>query len=187
MDEHPVRLVVDDDLERNRLTVFFRLILAIPHLIWVTLWTIAVVVVAICNWVTTLVAGRPPRPLHRFLCSYTRYTVQLSAYLHLVVNPYPPFLGETGEYEVDLRLPDPAAQPRWKTLIRIVLALPALLLSSVLGGAGGPVLNARGNAALRSYSSGGGALSGFCAFLGWFASVVTGRMPRGLRDAAASR
>ena len=185
MDEHPVRLVVDDDLERTRLTVFFRLILAVPHLIWVTLWTITVVVVAICNWVATLVAGRPPRPLHRFLCAYTRYTVQLSAYLHLVVNPYPPFLGETGEYEVDLRLPAPAAQPRWKTLIRIVLALPALLLSSVLGGSGGPVLNARGNAALRSYSSGGGALSGFCAFLGWFATVVTGRMPRGLRDAAA--
>ena len=27
---HPIRLVVNDDLQRNRLTVFFRLILAIP-------------------------------------------------------------------------------------------------------------------------------------------------------------
>ena len=34
--QHPVRLVVSDDLQRNRLTVFFRLILAIPHFIWVT-------------------------------------------------------------------------------------------------------------------------------------------------------
>ena len=35
MNEHPVQLVVEDDLQRNRLTVFFRLILAIPHFIWV--------------------------------------------------------------------------------------------------------------------------------------------------------
>ena len=32
---HPIHLVVTDDLERNRLTVFFRLILAIPLFIWV--------------------------------------------------------------------------------------------------------------------------------------------------------
>ena len=31
---HAVRLVVDDDLKRSRLTVFFRPILAIPHLLW---------------------------------------------------------------------------------------------------------------------------------------------------------
>ena len=32
---HPIHLVVTDDLSRNRLTVFFRAILVIPHLIWV--------------------------------------------------------------------------------------------------------------------------------------------------------
>ena len=31
---HPIRLVVTDDLQRNRLTSFFRLIVAIPHLVW---------------------------------------------------------------------------------------------------------------------------------------------------------
>jgi len=31
---HPVRLTVEDDYVRSRLTVFFRLLLAIPHLIW---------------------------------------------------------------------------------------------------------------------------------------------------------
>jgi hypothetical protein len=60
MDEHPVQLVVEDDLRRNRLTVFFRLILAIPHLIWVFLWSIAIVFVGIATWVATLVRGRPP-------------------------------------------------------------------------------------------------------------------------------
>jgi hypothetical protein len=185
MDEHPVRLALDDDLHRNRLTVFFRLILAIPHFIWISLWTLIAIVVAVANWIATLVLGTPPRSLHRFLSAYTRYTVQLSAYLHLVVDPYPPFLGESGEYEVDLHLPGPMPQPRWKTLIRIVLALPALFLSAVLGGIGGPTINFRGGRYGRTSSGGGGALAGFCAFLGWFASLATGRMPRGLRDAGA--
>ena len=46
MDAHPVRLVVEDDLERNRLTVFFRLILAIPHIVWLILWTVAAWIVS---------------------------------------------------------------------------------------------------------------------------------------------
>ena len=32
--QHPVRLVVRDDLRRTRLTVLFRLLLAIPHFFW---------------------------------------------------------------------------------------------------------------------------------------------------------
>jgi Domain of unknown function (DUF4389) len=184
--EHPVRLVVEDDLRRSRLTVFFRLLLTIPHFIWVTLWSIAVLFAAIANWVATLVVGTPPRGLHRFLCAYIRYTVHLNAYLHLVANPYPGFMGEEGEYPVDVRLPEPAPQPRWKTLIRIILALPALAISAVLGGTGGPSIYYTRS---RRYSSGGGggggALSGVCAFLGWFASLARGRMPKGLRDAGA--
>ena len=184
MEPHPVRLVVEDDLERNRVTVFFRLILAIPHLIWVTLWTIAAVLVGIVNWFATLITGRPPAGIHRFLSSYVRYSVQLNAYVYLVANPYPGFLGEEGEYEVDVRLPPPAPQERWKTLLRIILALPALLLSGVLGGAGGPGrIPQRGRRA--TFSTGGGALMLFCAFLGWFAVLFTSRMPRGLRDANA--
>ena len=37
-DSHPIGLIVTDDLQRNRLTVFFRLLLAIPHFIVVILW-----------------------------------------------------------------------------------------------------------------------------------------------------
>ena len=33
-DRHPIALVVDDDLRRNRVTVFFRLLLAIPQVVW---------------------------------------------------------------------------------------------------------------------------------------------------------
>jgi hypothetical protein len=57
---HPIRLIVADDLRRSRLTVFFRLLLAIPHIVWFLLWSIAAAVAAIVNWFATLITGSPP-------------------------------------------------------------------------------------------------------------------------------
>src|SRR4029077_10719754 len=48
--DDPIQLDVTDDLVRSRLTVFFRLLLAIPHILWLTLWAIVAYVVAIANW-----------------------------------------------------------------------------------------------------------------------------------------
>ncbi|HEY2543976.1 MAG TPA: DUF4389 domain-containing protein [Gaiellaceae bacterium] len=174
--------MVRDDLERNRVTVFFRLVLAIPHLIWVFLWTIGAIVAAIANWVATLVRGTPPQGLHRFLCSYIRYQVHLTSYLALAGNPYPGFMGEEGEYPIDVRLPEPAKQDRSSVFFRIVIGIPALVLSTALGGGGssGYSTGRRG----RSYG-GSGALVLTCGVLGWFASLVRGREPKGLRDAVA--
>ena len=57
---HPVRLVVTDDLRRSRLTVFSRLLLAIPHFIWLALFGIVALVVVFVNWWATLFRGRSP-------------------------------------------------------------------------------------------------------------------------------
>ena len=67
--EHPVHLVGDpEDLRRSRLTVFFRLLLAIPHIIWLGLWAIAVFFTVIVQWFITLFArdaggGAAPLPV----------------------------------------------------------------------------------------------------------------------------
>ncbi len=63
----PVHLIVNDDQIRSPLTVVFRLILVIPHLIWVSLWGLAAFVVVIINWFATLFVGQSPRDLHNFL------------------------------------------------------------------------------------------------------------------------
>jgi hypothetical protein len=188
-DAHPVRLVVEDDLERSRLTVFFRLILAIPHLIWIFLWTIGIFFVVLVNWFFTLAAGRPATTLHRWTSAYVRYATHLNAYLYLTANPYPGFVGEEGEYPIDVALPPPGPQKRWKTLLRLFLAIPALLLASALGGGlfagfGGGGGGQRGNSQYSGFVS-RGALAATCAFLGWFAILARGRMPKGLRDASA--
>jgi hypothetical protein len=184
MEPHPIELVVEDDLRRNRLTVFFRLLLAIPHFVWAILWSIAVFFAAIANWVVTLVAGRPPAGLHRFLSRYVRYISHLNAYVWLAANPYPGFVGEEGEYPIDVRLPPPGPQPRATTAVRIVLAIPALLISSALGGGGNVRIPARGRGGAYQGSF-GGALAAAASLLGWFAILARGRMPKGLRDASA--
>lgn len=160
--DHPVRVNVNDDLRRSRLTVFFRLLLAIPHIVWILLWSIAVFVVAIITWFAALIVGYPPRAFHRFLSSFVRYSTHLSAYLFLTANPFPGFTGTPGTYPVDLELPGPERQRRLVTAFRFFLAVPALFVSSALG-----------------------ALAFVTAFLGWFYALVTGRMPQSFRDAQA--
>ena len=187
MDDHPVRVAVTDDLRRSRLTVFFRLLLAIPHFIWLILWSIAAFLAAIAAWFAALFTARVPDALHRFLSAYVRYATHLGAYLTLAANPYPGFTGEPG-YPVDVELPEPQPQPRWKIALRLFLALPALLLAGVVGWSA-----SGGNGAQQSQQRGddmywtGGfvGVAATCALLAWFVSLVRGRTANGLRDLSA--
>ena len=189
MPGHPLQLIVADDLRRSRLTVFFRLLLAIPHLIWIALWSIGVVFAAVIGWFWALFAGELPQGLHNFFGMYVRYATHLGAYLSLAANPYPGFTGEH-DYPVDITIPERERQSRWKTAFRLVLALPALMLAATLGsgfaGTGSSQASSEtADAAQWVGSSGVGGVAAVCAVLGWFASLALGRMPLGLRNLAA--
>ena len=171
---HPVRLVVTDDLARSRLTVFFRLLLAIPHLLWLGLWSTVAFVIVVINWFATLFTGRSPRGLHDFLAGFLRYATHVEAYLLLAANPYPAFfVGSASVYPVDLDIDPPEPQSRWKTGFRLVLAFPAALLATVL--LGGPL----------GWRYGSVGIVFTTAFLAWFSALARGRAPRGLRDLTA--
>jgi hypothetical protein len=158
---HPVRLAVDDDRRRSRLTTFFRLFLLVPHVVWYLLWWVLATVAAVGQWAFTLVAGRPATPLFRFLAAWTRYQTHLFAFGSLVANPFPGFTGEPG-YPVDVVFDPPGRQRRLVTAFRGLLAIPAFIVSSALG--------------WLLYAA---------AIGGWFAALVLGRMPKGLRNAGA--
>lgn len=161
-EDHPVRLLVEDDLKRSRVTVFFRLFLAIPHLIWIMLWGIAAAFVAIVGWFAALIKGRLPEGIHGFLTRYQVYTTRFNAYFNLLSNPYPPFHGGRASYPVDLHVDPPERQSRWTIFFRLILGIPAIILAWVFG-----------------------QVLGILAFLGWFVCVVMGRMPKGMRDLGA--
>lgn len=174
MNDRPVQLIVSDDLQRSRVTVFFRLIFAIPLLIWLWIWGIAALVAVIVNWFATLFAGQSPQSLHDFLAAYVRYAVHVYAYLLLAAEPYPDFVGSPG-YPVDVAIAPPAPQNRWKVFFRLILAIPAAMIAGVL---------ISGGARTSSYNFGIG-VGGTAAVFGWFVGVAQARMPRGLRDAVA--
>ncbi len=158
----PISIEVHDDLRRSRLTTFFRLLLAVPHLFWLFLWGILAFFAAVANWFSTLALGRPPAALHRFLSAYLRYEIHVYAFLALITNPFPGFTGSPGSYPAELAIAAPQRQNRWTVGFRLLLVLPAWLLAA-------------------SYST----LLWVAAMLGWFASLVTGRMPRRLRNTQA--
>jgi hypothetical protein len=159
---HPIRLIVNDDLRRNRLTVFFRLILFIPHMIWLALWSVIAVLAYIVNWFATLFMGRSPEGLHNFLATYLRYATHVRAYLLLVADPFPGFTGKPGSYPIDLEIDPPERQNRLTVFFRWVLAIPALMLAYILG-----------------------YLNQLLAVFSWFIALVLGRVPEGLRNFAA--
>ncbi|HEY8703951.1 MAG TPA: DUF4389 domain-containing protein [Gaiellaceae bacterium] len=159
---HPIRMIVSDDLQRWRLTVATRWLLALPHLLVLSLWTYLAMPVGIVNWVITLARGTSPRGVHEWMARLVRYQAHVYAYLYFVADPYPSFRGWHGTYPVDLDIAPPAPQARWKTLLRIVLVLPAYVLATVF-----------------TY------VLYVVAILGAFYALVTGRYPRGFRDLSA--
>ena len=158
---HPIHLVVNDDLERNRLTVFFRLILAIPHFIFWALWSLAVSLVVIVAWVVGIFAGRVPDALHSFMAGYVRYSTHLYAYIGIVADPYPGFSGAPG-YPIELEVAPAESQSRLTILFRIILAIPAAIVANVLQN-----------------------VAGIVAILAWFYALFTGKANKGMRDLQA--
>jgi hypothetical protein len=156
---HPIELTVGGDLTRSRLTVFFRGILVIPHVIFLYLWGVVAIVTGIVAWIVALIIGRLPDPLHRFLAAYVRYSARVVAYGWLIADPFPPFSGAQGRGIVDVHVEPAGRQSRWGILFRTILVLPASLLIEVFR-----LVNA------------------VIAILGWFYCLVTGRMEPGMQQ-----
>jgi hypothetical protein len=91
-DDPRVGVVLVPELEnRNRLTVAFRLILAIPQLIVLALLIIAVWVVGLIAFFAVLFTGRWPEGLRDFVLGVGRWFLRVQAYVLLLTDVYPPF------------------------------------------------------------------------------------------------
>jgi Domain of unknown function (DUF4389) len=86
---YPVRLAIGSG-KLNRLTVLFRVILAIPVAIVSMLANSGLAVIAIlAGWPAALIAGRLPGPLHQAFAAVLRYAVRYLGYLYLLTGAYP--------------------------------------------------------------------------------------------------
>jgi hypothetical protein len=76
---------------RDRVTVGFRLILAIPQLLAVWLLGIAWGFTTLIAWFAILFTGSYPAALYRFGVGVLRWNTRVEAYLLLLRDEYPPF------------------------------------------------------------------------------------------------
>lgn len=190
---YPVALDVTPQLtDRNRLTVLFRLILAIPHLILVggPLWIstslaiglapfrdddrlnfsggsgligIAVGIVAIISWLAIVFVRTHPRSLWDFTWFYLRWRVNAVAYTSLLRDEYPPF-GANADYPVQFDVSYPEGGREWLSVfLRIIYAIPHFIVLFLLGLAWGVV-----------------------SVIAWLAILVTGSYPQGLYEFSVS-
>jgi hypothetical protein len=182
---HPVTYFVTPQMEgRNRLTCFFRIILAIPHLIlvggpglalgfgtfgggfsgdefWFGAGSAGVLgavayVMAIISWFAIVITGKQPKGLWDFAGFFLRWRSRAVAYTALLRDEYPPF-GD-GSYAVDFGIGEfPEARNRWSVGLRIFYLIPHVIVLLFIGIAW--VIT---------------------AIIGWFAILFTGSYPDGL-------
>jgi len=92
-DAYPVALDLGaQPRERDRLTVGFRLILAIPHLVAVWALGLAWILTTLVAWLAILLTGSYPGGLYRFGVGVLRWNTRVEAYLLLLTDAYPPFV-----------------------------------------------------------------------------------------------
>lgn len=74
--------------------IVIKLILAIPHLIILSVYGIAFAITNLIAWVVILFTGKYPRGLFDFGLRLMRWQTRVNAYLFMLRDEYPPFNGE---------------------------------------------------------------------------------------------
>jgi Domain of unknown function (DUF4389) len=153
---YPVSFEADYVERRNRLTAFFRPILAIPLAIWLFLYAIAVCVAIVIAWFAIVITGAYPRGLYTFVAVFTRFVARFTGYALLLCDPYPSFGGsDDPAYPVRMQFEQLERYSRLKTLFRIILVIPILILRYVMT-----------------------LMLEIGAIAAWFVILITGKMPR---------
>jgi hypothetical protein len=153
------------EVDRNRLTTFFRLIIVIPWAIWVTVYGLAVYVVVFIAWFALLFTGRYPGGMYDFVAGYIRLSARTWAYLGLLTDELPSFSGNPEpDYPVKVDVAPPQADyNRAKTFFKLVLYFPQALI-----GGYGLVLVVQ-----------------WAAFISWFRIVFAGTQSITMHEALA--
>ena len=133
MSTYPVVYDHTPAVDRSRLTVFFRFIMVIPHLIWSIFYGFAAYVVVFIAWFAILITGRYPAGMYDFVAGFVRFYMRLQGYMFLITDEFPPFDGgEHPEYPVRVQIPPaPESLNRMTTAFRFFLLIPVWILQYV--------------------------------------------------------
>jgi len=157
---YPVSFEADAVLEgRNRLTTFFRGIVAIPWQIVQYLYSFAASIAVFIAWFAIVFTGRYPEGLYNFNAGFMRMSTRVNGFYYLLNDDYPPFGGEEApDYSIRLGVPPPLDKySRAKTAFRLIIGIPVMLLAMVQS-----------------------IILTVCTVIAWFSILFTGKLSEGL-------
>ena len=160
---YPVTAGLNAPLEVARWRVIGNMIMAIPHLIFLYVVQLVAQLFVFIAWFAVLFTGRMPEGLGSFVAGVHRYQWRVQSFAYFLREPYPAFSIPTG-------YPEPGGDPAWlqivpaaqysrlAVLFRFILIIPQVVFGFILeiGVA-------------------------FAALAAFFAVLITGRWPEGLR------
>jgi hypothetical protein len=120
----PAQVWFSGPLPQSRVTVAFRLLMAIPHFIVLWLMAIAAGVVVFIGWWGALFTGRLPVFAADFLTGYVRWVARVQAYTCLLTDEYPPFALGDADYPVRVAVTPGQQLNRAAVFFRLFLLIP---------------------------------------------------------------
>ncbi len=161
MSAYPVLYQAEYIEKRQRLSVFFRIFLVIPHVLLGYLLAVAACFTVFGAWVVVSVTGTYPSGLYDFNAKLVRWVSRLSAFGYLQVDAFPPFgFDDDPAYPVRVQFAGPLPKySRLKAFFRLIIGIPVIVVLYALS-----------------------IVYQLCAVASWFVAVITGRLPRGLHD-----
>lgn len=126
---NPIRFEADYAEPRNRLTVFFRLIVAIPWYIWLSLYGVVAFLAALVAWFALLFTKRYPSGLYDFVAGYVKLSAQIGGWVLLITDEWPPFMPDRDDYPIRVEVaPQQVEYRRAQTFFKYLLAFPQQLI-----------------------------------------------------------
>ncbi len=131
--DYPARVEIDYTPELNRWLPLVKWLLVIPHLFALFFVGIGAFFVGIWAFFAVLFTGRWPQGAFDYLLGTFRWAYRVVVYMHLMVDPYPPFsMADDPNYPVRVHIDYPEHIDNWRPLVQWLLAIPYLIVASVL-------------------------------------------------------
>jgi hypothetical protein len=141
----------------SRWLIFVKWLLVIPNFVILYVLALVASLLTVVAWFAILFTGRYPRGLFNFVVGYCRWDANVSAYILLMRDEYPPFTMEAGRYPVTLEMDYPERLSRWLIFVKWLFVIPSIIVLMLLG--------------IVYYVT---------LIIAWFAILITGRYPKGL-------
>jgi hypothetical protein len=129
---YPLTFEVEYPEQLSRWLIFVKWLLAIPHVVILYVLSMAVSVVTFIAFFAILFTKRYPQELFRFAVNVNRWSANLTAYVYLMRDEYPPFSWEAGRYPVTYDVEYPEGLSRWLIFVKWLLAVPHIIILSFL-------------------------------------------------------